>query len=206
MKKIQTMIPMILGLVFLVIVILVCSFEKFRQNEVLDGQMAEIHMLEQTVMSLSNEISKQKVDILIDTTGLDVTRISRDKDSVEKLLNLVCTWNSYVEYMHARETVMRRYNLSEDDGFMSTFMPGISEQVSPNGDRYNRIDYLGLNMTYETVHSMVTRILAPNYYYFAIVTVSSSWKNGGESISKIAMTYGVDADGNLFDIYAIPIA
>lgn len=206
MKKIQTMIPMLLGLTFLVVIIIIFVLTKSAQNNVLSEQVAEINMLEMKANALQNSISEQRADILVDMTGLDESRISHDNAVVGKLLDLVCTWDSYEEYNTARDTVMRRYGLSEDDDFMTSFMPKITEQVTSSGEHYNRIDYLGLNMTYEYINSMVTRISATNYYYFAVVTVSSSWTNGGEAMSKIAMTYGVDVDGNLFDIYAIPIA
>jgi hypothetical protein len=175
------------------------------QDATLTEQRLEIEALTNEVGKLSAAIKNKQTELIFTITGLNMQRTVTDDKVVSDFLEIVCTWDSYDEYMTARETIMRRYDLSEDSEFMSIFMPVVGNKTSPDGTNYNQIDTNGLNMDFESVDSYVTKISADRYSYFTIVNIRSSWKNGGESIVRAAITYTIDADGELTNISAIPL-
>lgn len=175
-------------------------------NDQLHAQELEISELQSRVGNLSAAIANKQTQLIHDITGLNVQRLNEDKEVISDFLELVCTWDTYVEYMDAREKIMRRYGLAEDSQFMSIFMPVVGNKTSPDGTNYNQIDTNGLNMKYESITPYVTRIRAGEYSYFSVVRIISSWKNGGETVVRAVITYTVNADGELSDISAVPLA
>lgn len=176
------------------------------QDASLYEQHMEIESLTNQIGTLSAALNNKQNELIFTITGLNLQRTVADDKIVSDFLDVVCTWDSYDEYMAARETIMRRYDLSEDSAFMSVFMPVVGNKTSVDGTNYNQIDTNGLNMDFESVDSYVTSIVADEYSYFSIVKIRSSWeKNGGESIVRAAIMYTIDSDGVLSNISAIPL-
>ena len=176
------------------------------QSAQLEAQSVEITDLQNRLATLEAAYNNKQSELIMNVTGLDMRRINKDKTVAEKFLDIVCTWDSYEEYMAAREKVMDKYDIAEDSAFMTVFMPVVGNKTAPNGMNYNQIDTNGLNMHYEDVAPYVTRIRSGDYSYFSIVAIGSTWDNGGETIVHVAITYTVDSDGNIFDIAAIPLS
>lgn len=205
MKKYRKYVPVILCLAFAIVML--CSYVVTNNNRdaVLQEQQAEIDELKNRIAVLQSTYDNTKSEILMTTTGLNLQRVAKDDAVIQDFLTLVCTWDSYEEYNNAREKIMRVYGIEKDSHFMSVFMPEVVNKVANDGTSYNRIDTMGLNMTYEGLKSYVTHILADEYSYFTLVTISSTWDNGGEATAQAAITYTVDTEGNLTNIRAIPI-
>lgn len=177
-----------------------------RQNDELEAQQLEIESLTNQIATLNAAMNNKQNELVFTITGLNQQRVNKDDGIVSDFLKVVCTWDSYDEYMTARETIMRRYDLAEDSAFMTIFMPVVGNKVSSDGTNYNQIDTNGLNMEFESVESYVTNIVADQYSYFSVVNIRSTWKNGGESVVHAAITYTIDSDGELTNISAIPLA
>lgn len=199
-------IILIIAVLFAVGMIVSYGVTVRNQNETLSEQAYTIDELQNKIATLTIAIANQKNQLVYDVTGLDTQRLSKDKTVISQFLSLVCTWDSYDDYMTARDTVMRRYGLTEDDSFMTVFMPVVGNITSPDGTKYNQIDTNGLNMRYEDVSQYVTKIRAGEYTYFSIVDICSTWSNGGEAISHAAILYTINADGDIYDITAVPVA
>lgn len=197
-------IPVILCVLFLMGTIIGYALVTSSQNAKLDEQQAEIALLENQIAMLANTYENTQTEILQTTTGLNLGRVAQDDAVLSEFFKTVFTWDTYNEYMDARDAIMHRYGLTEDSQFMSVFMPEVVNREL-NGKNYNRIDVDDLNMNYEDFTSYVVRIMADEYSYFTVVDISSTWKNGGESIVRTAITYTVNANGELSNINAVPL-
>lgn len=205
MSKIRRYIPLFLCIAFFVICSVVCVSQISSREAALQEQSLEIAELKNKLSTLKVANENAKTEYHLEITGVDMNRVKKDDNIISNFMRQVCTWDSYDEYMSARVKIMQSYGIEEDSAFMSIFMPVVVNRVSPDGKNYNRIDTMGLNMTYEGLDSYVTKIVAGDYSYFTIVTVSSTWVNGGEALATAAVMYTVDAEGNLKNISAIPL-
>lgn len=198
-------LPIILSVIFAIVMWLGAGITISKQNSALAQQATEISSIKNRIAILQTEQTNHRIELIQSTTGLNLHRVSQDDVVISDFMNLVCTWDTYAEYTHARETIMRRYGLSEDSSFMTVFMPNIPNKVDVDGTQINRIDVFEYNMMFESVSSYVTDIRVDEYTYFSIVKISSTWKNGGEAIVQAAVTYTVNANGDLSNIMAIPL-
>lgn len=205
MKRNGKLLPILLCVAFAVAMLINYAVVTGQRDDVLTEQQNQIYELSNQIAVAQSAYANMQTNVVMTTTGLDLHRTSTDDEIVMSFLDLICSWDSYDEYMTARETIMRRYNIAEDSYFMSVFMPEVVSGTSPDGTQYNYIDTLGLNMQFEEMKSYVTMIVADEYSYFTFVTVSSSWENGGESMGTYVITYTCDAAGELTNIMAVPV-
>lgn len=169
-------------------------------------QQSQIHELENELALKKASKEQAQSQIVQSTTGLNKERVTKDDEIADAFLTQIMTWSSYEEYSAIRQTLLNEYQMSENDNFMKVFMPDVVTKTSPDGTVYNRIDVMGLNVTYEGMKSYVTGIKADVYTYFAFVDWSSSDKNGNEASTTCIFMYSIDSDGNVFDLDASTIA
>lgn len=174
----------------------------------------ESDILEQQreISDLTNKIAMAEADFTSvelaaseSVTGLSLARVAQDDEIAEALMEDVCTWYSWEEYMETRERIMRMYDLTEDDEFIKAFMPEVAN-MDADGKHYNDIDVFGYNMTFESLDSHVIGISADVYSYFSVVSVSARNDNGNEAMATCVVMYKVTNDGELSGLSAMPIS
>lgn len=176
------------------------------RNQALDAQKEQIMDLENQIAKMRITLNQQQTELVYDATGLDIVKADKHEDIIEEFLRMVCTWDSWEDYMSAREKTMQKYGFPEDGPFMKTFMPEVPNKQSEDGTNYNRIDTYGLNLSYSDVEVYVTGINEAQYDYFAIAKMNTSDNEGGNQSSYATFRYAIDEEGNIQNMCAAPVA
>lgn len=136
-------------------------------------------------------------------SGIDASRIERDAMTAEGIMKTALGWRDYDSYIDARETLKSRYGLSEDDRFLSVFLPYVSEsEPTSSGKRYNWIDVNDYRVYYDGMDQHFLGMDGDVYNYLADVRWSSVAPNGGESQQSSVFLYSMDAGGNVVSMDA----
>lgn len=191
-NKLKQFAPSLISGLVLVLTIGAVSTVNLSQSRSLLAQQDEKIELQNRIDQLSVENNTQITKVKAQANGIDVNRVENDDKVAEELMETVFTWKSYDEYNEIRNTLMNKYQLSNDSSFMQTFMPEIYNEVL-DGKNYNRIDVGGYNISFNDMTSYVVSIDENTkvYEYFTIVDVTSKSENGGSSDYSLALQYKV---------------
>ena len=191
-NKLKQFAPSLISGLVLVLTIGAVSTVNLSQSRALLAQQDEKVELQNRIDQLSVENNTQITKVKAQANGIDVNRVENDDRVAEELMETVFTWKSYDEYNEIRNTLMNKYQLSNDSSFMQTFMPEIYNEVL-DGKNYNRIDVGGYNISFNGMTSYVVSIDENTkvYEYFTIVDVTSKSENGGSSDYSLALQYKV---------------
>ena len=191
-NKLKQFAPSLISGLVLVLTIGAVSTVNLSQSRALLAQQDEKVELQNRIDQLSVENNTQITKVKAQANGIDVNRVENDDKVAEELMETVFTWKSYDEYNEIRNTLMNKYQLSNDSSFMQTFMPEIYNEVL-DGKNYNRIDVGGYNISFNGMTSYVVSIDENTkvYEYFTIVDVTSKSENGGSSDYSLALQYKV---------------
>ena len=191
-NKLKQFAPSLISGLVLVLTIGAVSTVNLSQSRALLAQQDEKVELQNRIDQLSVENNTQITKVKAQANGIDVNRVENDDKVAEELMETVFTWKSYDEYNEIRDTLMNKYQLSNDSSFMQTFMPEIYNEVL-DGKNYNRIDVGGYNISFNDMTSYVVSIDENTkvYEYFTIVDVTSKSENGGSSDYSLALQYKV---------------
>lgn len=178
-----------------------------------NSNASELNSQQQTIVGLENQKSiaqsttqSAQVENIETATGFDFARKDEDDKIARDFLKLVFNWSSYEEYNKVREDVMAQYGLNESSSFMKEFLPKIPVINSfDETSTTNIIDANGYNMRYKNFVSYATSISGDKYFYFAVVDVQTSDKNGNDASAQTAFEYSVDANGMMGDLKAYPV-
>ena len=191
-NKLKQFAPSLISGLVLVLTIGAVSTVNLSQSRSLLAQQDEKVELQNRIDQLSVENNTQITKVKAQANGIDVNRVENDDKVAEELMETVFTWKSYDEYNEIRNTLMNKYQLSNDSSFMQTFMPEIYNEVL-DGKNYNRIDVGGYNISFNDMTSYVVSIDENTkvYEYFTIVDVTSKSENGGSIDYSLALQYKV---------------
>ena len=191
-NKLKQFAPSLISGLVLVLTIGAVSTVNLSQSRSLLAQEDEKVELQNRIDQLSVENNTQITKVKAQANGIDVNRVENDDKVAEELMQTVFTWKSYDEYNEVRNTLMNKYQLSNDSSFMQTFMPEIYNEVL-DGKNYNRIDVGGYNISFNNMTSYVVSIDEKTkvYEYFTIVDVTSKSENGGSIDYSLALQYKV---------------
>lgn len=191
-NKLKQFAPSLISGLVLVLTIGAVSTVNLSQSRSLLAQQDEKVELQNRIDQLSVENNTQITKVKAQANGIDVNRVENDDKVAEELMETVFTWKSYDEYNEIRNTLMNKYQLSNDSSFMQTFMPEIYNEVL-DGKNYNRIDVGGYNISFNNMTSYVVSIDEKTkvYEYFTIVDVTSKSENGGSIDYSLALQYKV---------------
>lgn len=172
-------------------------------------QNAEIHKLKQKIDATQNNINKEYNTVIRGVTGVDVTRKGADDNLMREVMQKATSWGNMREYLDARESIMRKYNISPDSQFMTEFMPGEGQGVR-TVDGAGEV-YYGTNpnvaMEFDNFKSSVVSIEGPLYTYFGMVTSTTKSKDGSAMDTNYSLIeYTVDGNKHIGDIRAYPSA
>ena len=191
-NKLKQFAPSLISGLVLVLTIGAVSTVNLSQSRALLAQQDEKIELQNRIDQLSVENNTEITKVKAQANGIDADRVETDDRVAEELMETVFTWKSYDEYNEIRNTLMNKYQLSNDSSFMQTFMPEIYNEVL-DGKNYNRIDVGGYNISFNGMTSYVVSIDENTkvYEYFTIVDVTSKSENGGSSDYSLALQYKV---------------
>ena len=191
-NKLKQFAPSLISGLVLVLTIGAVSTVNLSQSRSLLALQDEKVELQNRIDQLSVENNTQITKVKAQANGIDVNRVENDDKVAEELMEMVFTWKSYDEYNEIRNTLMNKYQLSNDSSFMQTFMPEIYNEVL-DGKNYNRIDVGGYNISFNNMTSYVVSIDEKTkvYEYFTIVDVTSKSENGGSIDYSLALQYKV---------------
>ena len=191
-NKLKQFAPSLISGLVLVLTIGAVSTVNLSQSRALLAQQDEKIELQNRIDQLSVENNTEITKVKAQANGIDADRVETDDRVAEELMETVFTWKSYDEYNEIRNTLMNKYQLSNDSSFMQTFMPEIYNEVL-DGKNYNRIDVGGYNISFNGMTSYVVSIDEDTkvYEYFTIVDVTSKSENGGSSDYSLALQYKV---------------
>ena len=191
-NKLKQFAPSLISGLVLVLTIGAVSTVNLSQSRALLAQQDEKIELQNRIDQLSVENNTEITKVKAQANGIDADRVETDDRVAEELMETVFTWKSYDEYNEIRNTLMNKYQLSNDSSFMQTFMPEIYNEVL-DGKNYNRIDVGGYNISFNDMTPYVVSIDENTkvYEYFTIVDVTSKSENGGSSDYSLALQYKV---------------
>lgn len=200
-NKLKQFAPSLISGLVLVLTIGAVSTVNLSQSRSLLAQQDEKVELQNRIDQLSVENNTQITKVKAQANGIDVNRVENDDRVAEELMETVFTWKSYDEYNEIRDTLMNKYQLSNDSSFMQTFMPEIYNEVL-DGKNYNRIDVGGYNISFNNMTSYVVSIDEKTkvYEYFTIVDVTSKSENGGSIDYSLALQYKVTDSGQIMNL------
>lgn len=207
----KRLIPVIVSFVFAVIAVASYAIHSSQWSEQLKLQEAKLQNagainLQDENLSEKESTEQEQSEKIEAVASLDITRVEKDDKIAADFLEKIMTWDSYAEYEGIRQELMSTYGLSEDSNFLTVFMPEVVTKTSKDGTVYNRIDVMGLNVTYEGMDSYVAGITGQVYSYFAFVEWSSHDKNGAEASAKCIFMYSINGEGKLLNLDAYTIA
>lgn len=200
-NKLKQFAPSLISGLVLVLTIGAVSTVNLSQSRSLLAQQDEKVELQNRIDQLSVENNTQITKVKAQANGIDVNRVENDDKVAKELMEMVFTWKSYDEYNEIRNTLMNKYQLSNDSSFMQTFMPEIYNEVL-DGKNYNRIDVGGYNISFNNMTSYVVSIDEKTkiYEYFTIVDVTSKSENGGSIDYSLALQYKVTDSGQIMNL------
>lgn len=200
-NKLKQFAPSLISGLVLALTIGAVSTVNLSQSRSLLALQDEKVELQNRIDQLSVENNTQITKVKAQANGIDVNRVENDDKVAEELMETVFTWKSYDEYNEIRNTLMNKYQLSNDSSFMQTFMPEIYNEVL-DGKNYNRIDVGGYNISFNNMTSYVVSIDEKTkvYEYFTIVDVTSKSENGGSIDYSLALQYKVTDSGQIMNL------
>lgn len=200
-NKLKQFAPSLISGLVLALTIGVVSTVNLSQSRSLLALQDEKVELQNRIDQLSVENNTQITKVKAQANGIDVNRVENDDKVAKELMEMVFTWKSYDEYNEIRNTLMNKYQLSNDSSFMQTFMPEIYNEVL-DGKNYNRIDVGGYNISFNNMTSYVVSIDEKTkiYEYFTIVDVTSKSENGGSIDYSLALQYKVTDSGQIMNL------
>ena len=200
-NKLKQFAPSLISGLVLVLTIGAVSTVNLSQSRALLAQQDEKIELENKIDQLSVENNTVITKVKAQANGIDASRVEKDDKAAKELMETVFNWKSYDEYNTIRDTLMNKYQLSNDSSFMQTFMPEIYNEVL-DGKNYNRIDVGGYNISFNNMTSYVVSIDEKTkvYEYFTIVDVTSKSENGGSIDYSLALQYKVTDSGQIMNL------
>lgn len=200
-NKLKQFAPSFISGLVLALTIGAVSTVNLSQSRSLLALQDEKVELQNRIDQLSVENNTQITKVKAQANGIDVNRVENDDKVAKELMEMVFTWKSYDEYNEIRNTLMNKYQLSNDSSFMQTFMPEIYNEVL-DGKNYNRIDVGGYNISFNNMTSYVVSIDEKTkiYEYFTIVDVTSKSENGGSIDYSLALQYKVTDSGQIMNL------
>lgn len=171
--------------------------------------------MDQKIQDLRTNIEKQSVindssenDVRKDVSGMDMVRVRSDNKKAETFFKKLLTWSSLDEYQAVRESIVKEYDLSDNNAFLDVFFPEGMVAVDEDGKVIDSSFSSGevLNLQFVSMNSHVTDIQDSVYHYFTEVVVSSKAANGGVATGTCVFLYTVSEDGLIRDLQAYVVA
>lgn len=204
-KFIMRNIVFIVALIIFFTSLIIAQSTFHHRSRNLENLDTRIYGLEQQVNTRKKEYNEKTEDAFSQATdGVDMSRKKSDDEVMKKLLQSALTWDGIETYLQRRKQIMSEYKFSEDDQFMTTFMPGEIQGISrkaPDGAVYYDHD-ANVNSKFDSLESYILSTEGSTYRYAAFATSTTRSKNGEASSKGTSfLTYEM-VDGHPVNINA----
>ncbi|MBD0673909.1 hypothetical protein [Streptomyces sp. CBMA156] len=115
------------------------------QRAALVEQEVQIKDVEGHLAGIQKKNAEQVNADVMEALGVSRNRLSTDGERIMSLLSMTFTWDSGQGYEAARESLKSRFGLTENEMFLTSFMPPSRFNEDAQGRRYYYIDTVGLN-------------------------------------------------------------
>lgn len=184
------------------------------QRGALGAQEQRISGLEERIQDAERARSEQIDQNMLESLGISQSRAAGDATIIDRLVTTAFTWDSGLAYESAREDLKERYALSEDEPFLTQFMPPSRFNEDDSGKRYYYIDTQGMNSSVSGEPDVeVVKVRADEYTYAVLVDVSVTsdavTQNNANPARVTAqrtmlLFLTVDAEGNVSGLSGVP--
>lgn len=193
-------IPITISIALVAIVGCVYIINVNSWNTSLMDQKSKIEEYENAINVQKQSIQNKQEETITSVSGIDFKRVEEDDKKAETFLSTIMTWDNYKDYENIRKKMINDYQIPEDGSFMQVFLPKIPNKKNKDGKNYNKIDNNGLNITYDSMKSYVTKITENTYSYFSVVKWSTADSDGNEAESSAVFSYDMDANGGISNL------
>ena len=209
-------LPLVLSCVLVGSVVVMGSLQSSAEQEQagLDAQVAQIQGELKALQDQSEQKSEENV---LEALGVTASRIEADTRVLDSFMETAFTWDSGEEYNEARDTLIRRFKLPADSGFLKEFMPESTYNIDGNGKEYHYLDAVGLNSSMGADPELeVVKVVGTEYTYAVMGDLSMTSDLGVRTNEdgtipakpsaqrKLLLYATVDAEGQLSDLSGIP--
>lgn len=201
-NRVKKIIPWVLSVLLFVFGIFFYARVTSQAQNTERSEQARISELRDKISAAKNDVENKASEPVKNTTGYDAQRVAKDDATMGRLAKSIFTWDDSESYNKARNTAKESFGFSDDNAFLTKFMPEVKSVENRDGKKINDIDANGANMSYESLSSYVTRISSGTYSYATIVKVTGANSNGAESEGSIMLFYETDANGNVSHVSA----
>lgn len=180
----------------------------------LEAQRTRIQGLEGELQQAQTKNSERVEEDVLSALGVSRGRLNRDSPILTDLVKTAFTWDSGESYEQARTEVKDRFGLTEEDPFLTSFMPPSRYSTDADGKRYYYIDAQGMNSAVKGDPSIdVVKVAAGDYRYAVVVTIDvtsdaverNNANKGQYSASRQALLLvTVDSAGHVSDVSGVP--
>lgn len=180
----------------------------------LDVQRAQIQGLEGELRQAQTKNAERIDGDVLAAIGVSRSRLAHDAPILTDLARTAFTWNSGVSYEQARADIKDRFGLTEQDPFLTGFMPPSRYSTDASGKRYYYIDAEGMNSSVSRDPSIeVVSVAAGDYRYAVVVDVdvtsdaveNNNSNKGQHAATRRALLFvTVDAEGDVSGVSGVP--
>lgn len=184
--------------VFMGVSHLVLTEQRHTETSAQEQRIAELEAQMQADLVAVENTRQSVVDGVL---GISGERVASDTEVIREFVKKVASWNSGEEYREARESVMRRYNLSEDSQFMKDYFQEPVYNTDSSGQRFYLVDAEGLNSQAGSVEVRALGVLGTEYRYLVLADISSSSNDGKASATRTSAIYlTLDGEGGMSEV------
>ncbi|MFF1558461.1 hypothetical protein [Streptomyces sp. NPDC058279] len=184
------------------------------RHAALVGQEARINDIEGHLAAVRKSGAEQVNADVMAALGVSQSRLSTDRERIKSLLSMIFTWDSGQSYEAARERLKSRFDLTENEMFLKSFMPPSRFNEDSQGRRYHYIDAVGLNSALGADPDMEVIDAKAGVYTYAVladveVTSDATSQNKASKASVTAyrralLFVTVDAQGKVSNLSGVP--
>lgn len=167
-------------------------------------------------------LAKQRQAEAVDTNtlealGISASRVKDDGAAIREMLDTAFNWNSGEAFEEARESLKRRFHLSESDDFLLNFLPPSRFNEDSSGKRYYWVDSVGLNVEVKDGAQVeVVRVQGTSYQYAVLADLEFSsdftdttGQHGNAALQptttrRVLLYVTVDGEGEFSGLHGIP--
>lgn len=177
------------------------------------GQEDRIESLQSQISLIEKEDADQVDANILEALGVSQGRLTKDARIIDSVLETAFSWDSGLAFEAARTELKDRYGLTEDDAFLTDFMPPSRFNEDADGNRYYYIDTTGVNSSVgDDPEIEVVSVMADEYRYAVIADVritADAVEQGGSteapSTHQAMLLYvTIAADGTISDLTGAP--
>lgn len=138
---------------------------------------------------------------LSDEGGLDINRITTDKEVFEKFLNQYLVWSNASEFNEQKGSLCASYGLKEDSEFVRLFYPRVVVSQWSGDSLIDKLEDIGesVSISFGEIESHVLKIDADKYSYLSLVPITMSCDEFSQS-ADFLIFYTVDARGYITNL------